>query len=128
MFLAGIAFTTWLGVLSGSLGIGFVFLLASISAVIFPFRQKDFFKRSGVDWKVAGIPLISIFGVINTITNIAAIYIMIIDPRAGANSTTSLAMVMGFTLVGFILFYLMKAYRKSRGVDVSLTFREIPVE
>ena len=72
--------------------------------------------------------MISIFGVINAITNIAAIYIMITDPRAGANSTTSLAMVMGFILVGFILFYLMKAYRKSQGVDVSLTFREIPVE
>jgi len=128
LFLAGIAFTTWLGVLSGSLGIGFVFLFASISALIFPFRQKDFFKRSGVDWKIGGIPLISIFGGINTITNIVAIYIMVTDPRAGANSPTSLAMVGGFMVIGFILFYVMKAYRKHQGVDVSLTFREIPVE
>ena len=128
LFLAGIAFTTWLGVLSGSLGIGFVFLLASIAAVIFPFRQKDFFKRSGVDWKVVGIPVISIFGAINAITNIVAIYIMITDPRAGANSTTSLSMVVGFIIVGFVLFYLMKGYRKKQGVDVDLTFREIPVE
>jgi amino acid transporter len=128
LFLAGIAFTTWLGVLSGSLGIGFVFLLASIAAMIFPFRQKDFFKRSGVDWRVAGIPIISIFGAINAITNIVAIYIMITDPRAGANSTTSLSMVVGFIIVGFVLFYLMKGYRKKQGVDVDLTFREIPVE
>ena len=128
LFLAGIAFTTWLGVLSGSLGISFVFLLASIAAVIFPFRQKEFFNRSGVDWKVASIPVISIFGAINVITNIVAIYIMITDPRAGANSSTSLSMVVGFIVVGFILFYLMKAYRKRQGVDVSLTFRQIPVE
>jgi hypothetical protein len=115
-------------VLSGSLEIGFVFLLASIAAVIFPFRQKDFLKRSEVDWKVAGIPLISIFGGTNAITNIVAISIMITDPRASANSTKSFLMVAGFIAVGVILSYSMKAYRKSQGVDVSLTFREIPVE
>jgi amino acid transporter len=128
LFLAGIAFTTWLGVLSGSLGIGFVFLLASIAAVIFPFTQKDFFRRSGIDWRVLGIPLISIIGGINAITNIVAIYIMITDARAGANSPTSLAMVVGFIAIGFVLFYGMKAYRKKQGVDVELTFRTIPME
>lgn len=128
LFLAGIAFTTWLGVLSGSLGIGFVFLLASIAAVIFPFTQKDFFQRSGVDWRVAGVPLISIIGGINAITNIVAIYIMITDARAGANSPTSLAMVVGFIVIGFVLFYAMRAYRKRQGVDVDLTFRTIPLE
>lgn len=52
--------------------------------------------------------------VIDAITNIVAIYIMITDPRAGVNSTTSFLMVAGFIAVGFILFYSMKAYRKSK--------------
>jgi hypothetical protein len=53
---------------------------------------------------------------------------MIADWRAFANSPTSVALVIGFLVVGSVLFYVMKYFRKSQGVDVDLTFREIPVE
>ena len=128
IFLAGIAFTTWLGVLSGTLGIGLVWLFASIAAVVFPWRRREFYKRSGIDWELGGVPVISIIGIINVVTNLVAIYIMIADWRAFANSPTSIAMVVGFLVVGLALFYVMKYVRKRQGVDVDLTFREIPVE
>jgi amino acid transporter len=128
LFLAGIAFTTWLGVLSGSLGIGFVFLLASIAAIIFPFRLRGFYERSGINWDVGGVPVITISGVISAVTNLVAIYIMITDPRAAANSPTSLTMIVSFIVVGFLLFYVMKYVRKRQGIDVDLAFKEIPVE
>lgn len=128
LFLAGIAFTTWLGVLSGSLGIGFVFLLASIAAMIFPFRLRDFYERSGINWEIGGVPVITISGAISGVTNLVAIYIMITDPRAFANSPTSLTMIVSFIVLGFVLFYVMRYIRKRQGIDVDLAFKEIPVE
>jgi amino acid transporter len=128
LFAAGIEYTTWLGVLSGALGIAFAFLFTSVAALVFPFRKRDFYKRSGVAWEVAGVPLISIVGGLNVIALLMAIYIMIVDPRAFANSPTSLTLVALFLLAGLALFYVMKYVRKRQGVDVNLIFREIPVE
>lgn len=128
LFLAGIAYTSWLGVLSGTLGIGFVWFLASIAAIIFPFRRREFYKKSGINWEIAGVPVISILGVFNAITNAVAIYIMLFDWRAFANSTTSEELVVAFLIVGVVIFYVMKYVRKKQGVDVNLIFREIPVE
>jgi len=70
----------------------------------------------------------SIVGGINAVWNIAAIYIMITDPRAGANSPVSLAFVGGLLVIGVALFYGMRAYRKRQGIDTNLTLKEIPVE
>ncbi|MGD0176086.1 MAG: amino acid permease [Candidatus Bathyarchaeia archaeon] len=128
IFLAGIAYTTWLGVLSGTLGIGLVWFLASVAAMIFPFRRRDFYKKSGINWEIAGVPVISILGLLNAITNGVAIYIMLFDWRAFANSPTSEELVGAFLVVGVIIFYVMKYVRKKQGVDVNLIFQEIPVE
>jgi len=128
LFLAGIAFTTWLGILSGALAISFVWLCASIAAIIFPFHRKEFYARSGINYEIAKIPVISIVGSVNAVWNIVAIWIMVTDARAGANSPISLSFVGGLLLVGVVLFYAMRAYRKRQGVDTSLTFKAIPVE
>lgn len=128
LFAAGIEFTTWLGVLSGALGIAWAFFFTSVAAVVFPFRRRDFYKRSGIAWEISGVPVISIVGGANVVALLAAIYIMIVDPRAGANSFPSLTLVLLFLLAGVVLFYAMKYVRKKQGVDVNLIFREIPVE
>lgn len=114
--------------LSGTLGIGFVWFLASIAAIIFPYRRREFYKKSGITWEIAGVPVISILGVLNAITNAVAIYIMLFDWRAFANSTTSEELVVAFLIVGVVIFYVMKYVRKKQGIDVNLIFREIPVE
>jgi amino acid transporter len=128
LFLAGIAFTPWLGVLSGTLGVALVWLATSISGAVYPFRRQEFYRRSGVNWEVGRIPLISIVSVVNIATVLVLLYIMITDSRAFANSPSSVGMVLIFLVVGVLLFYAMKYIRKRQGVDLDLVFREIPVE
>ena len=128
IFLAGLSYTTYLGVLSGTIGFGIAIAVACASAMVFPYVRRDLYKKSGINWELAGIPLISIAGTINLISNLVILYIILTDPRAGANGTSSILTVFSIFILGFILFYGIRAVRKRQGIDVDLLFREVPVE
>jgi len=128
IFLAGLSYTTYLGVLSGTIGFGIAIIVACISAIVFPYRRKELYKKSGINWELAGIPVISIAGTINFISNAVILYIILTDARAGANAPSSIMTVFGIFILGFILFYAVRAYRKRQGIDVDLLFKEVPVE
>ena len=72
--------------------------------------------------------MISIAGGVNVVSNLVILYIILTDARAGANSSTSLMTVFGIFVLGFVLFYAVRAFRKRQGVDVDLLFKEVPVE
>jgi amino acid transporter len=128
IFLAGLSYTTYLGILSGTIGFGIAIIVASIAAVVFPFVRKDLYKRSGINYELAGIPVISIAGGVNVVSNLVILYIILTDARAGANSPTSIMTVFGIFVMGFVLFYAIRAVRKRQGIDVDLLFKEVPVE
>ena len=50
------------------------------------------------------------------------------DDIAAGNSTASLIAVFGPMTVAFIAYFIAQALRKSQGIDVSLAYKEIPVE
>jgi amino acid transporter len=128
IFLAGLSYTTYLGILSGTIGFGIAIIVASVSAIVFPFWRKDLYKRSGINWELAGIPVISIAGAVNVISNLVILYIILTDARAGANAPSSLMTVFSLFVIGFVLFYGIRALRKRQGIDVDLLFKEVPVE
>jgi amino acid transporter len=128
IFLAGLSYTTYLGVLSGTIGFGIAIVVTSIAAIVFPYVRSDLYKRSGINWELAGIPVISIAGTVNMITNLVILYIILTDARAGANSPSSMMIVAAIFVTGFILFYAIRAIRKKQGIDVDLLFKEVPIE
>ncbi len=128
IFLAIYTFTSWLSVLSGLLGFAPVWIFTSLAAVVFPFRRRDYYKKSGINREVAGIPIISVFGAMNAVIAFALMYMIATDSRFGANGTISIATAIGFFVVGLIVFYAMRAIRKRQGVDLDALFKEIPVE
>jgi hypothetical protein len=50
------------------------------------------------------------------------------DPVAAGHDPTQVAIVGGVFLAGFIFYFVMKLIRSSQGDDITLAFKEIPIE
>ncbi len=136
-------FTTLVGIVAFIVS----FILVSIAAIAFAYRRPALFESSPVNWRVAGIPVIAIVGVLSLIACLVAEWCYLNDPLSGVN------VLDGFTLLpftgedgavskdwirlglaaltvvaGLVVFEISRIYRASRGVKLERTFQEIPVE
>jgi len=50
------------------------------------------------------------------------------DPVAAGHDPLQLLLVFGVFVIGVVFYFVMKAIRKSQGIDVTLAFKEIPIE
>jgi amino acid transporter len=128
VWLGLFAFTKLLGPISGFLGFTFSFLAVSLTAIVFPFIKKDVFENSPVAWRVKGVPVISIIGVVSTVFVGYAMSRILVDktytPNLGFGDFGGLIVLV----VGAIIFYVARAYRRSKGVNIDQRYKEIPIE
>jgi amino acid transporter len=128
VWLALYAFTKLLGPISGFLGFTFSFLAVSLTAIVFPFIKRDVFENSPIAWRVGRVPLISIIGVVSTVFMVYGISRILVDknytPNLGFGDIGALIVLA----VGAIAFYVARAYRRSRGVNIDQRYKEIPIE
>ena len=126
--LAVFTYTTLVAILSGFLGFAIAFLVVAIAGVFFPFTHRDTLERSPANIRVAGIPLMTICGVL-AIPFLAFIaYRTATDKALGANAHISLIVNGVLIAIGFGWFYALRWFRRSRGEDVDRRFKEIPIE
>lgn len=125
-FLAVLSFTSILQVLSSMWAISISVLLVGIAAAIFPYVKKDLFEASGVKWRIAGIPVVTIFGVITILFNLFIDWAFLHYPVYGVNSIPSEMVVGGIFAAGIIYYYVYRAASKKKGFNVDLAFKEIP--
>jgi len=116
------------------------FLVCSIAAIVFPYRLKTVFDSSPVNWRVAGIPLMSIIGVVATVALLIVEYIWWFDPVNGLAGTPAVFEAQGIypyimfvltfgVLVTGALWYLGARFVQARrGVRIDRAFAEIPPE
>jgi len=126
--------------LFGTLVIAVMYLGTSIAAIVLPYTKKDLFEASPIaKIKVAGIPLITISGVIFSSFLIYMLYQWILDPNAlygigysinpnGYKNGTSMILMFVFYVGAAVIYYGFKSYRKSKGIDLDKVMSEIPVE
>jgi hypothetical protein len=50
------------------------------------------------------------------------------DAVAAGHDPKQLSIVGGVFVIGIVFYFVMKAIRRSQGVDVTLAFKEIPIE
>jgi APA family basic amino acid/polyamine antiporter len=129
-----------LPILSGIFGFVLSFFITSVAAVLFPFRMRDVFEASPVNWRIGGVPWISILGGLSIVLTglIEYFYLdapdsgvgILVTPDKGAGVVTwDMFFVNVAVLVSGVLIYLIaKAVQRARGIDVDLAFREIPPE
>lgn len=126
------------GVISTLYGIfGWIlsFLLCSIAAIFFPYRQRAVFESSPVNWRLAGVPVMSIAGVLATATLLYVEWIWWADPINGLQYTPDVIgdhrmwiATAGVLMTGAVWYLVARALQARRGIRVERAFAEIPPE
>jgi len=124
-------FTHWsaFAALVGIFGFILGFSIVSVAAIAFPYRLPDVFESSPVRWRVRGIPVMSIVGALSLVALGFEAWAFWTDPSAGIEGKLS-TKILNFAIFGsgLVIYVVAKAIQRSRGVDVSQRFKEIPVE
>jgi APA family basic amino acid/polyamine antiporter len=112
-----------------------VFGVTAIAALLFPYvkRAKGIWDASPYKtWKVAGIPVVTIGAIVDIVYLgiLAYFFFFLPDPAKRLEGfTTNTAVLIAVTWILGIIWYLVwKQKSKSVGVDVSMTYGELPPE
>jgi APA family basic amino acid/polyamine antiporter len=126
--------------LASTLVIAVTYLGTTIAAIVLPYTKKDLYEASPIaKYKVLGIPLITVAGVIFAAFLIFLLYEWLLDPNAlygigwsineaGLKNTTSLIFMLFMYLLALVIYIGALLFRKNQGIDVNLIYREIPAE
>jgi amino acid transporter len=128
VFLLIYAYTPYLVTLVGMLGLALTILTVCVAGLVLPYRRKELFEKSPANYRIAGIPAISIFSLGGIIYLVYTVYLFLIDSVVAANTLSNEIAIVGFIVSGFIYFYAARAYQKTKGIDVDLAYKEVPVE
>ncbi len=107
---------------------GLVFTITTVVAAIFPFIKREAYEASPARIEVAGIPLMTITGLIGGVIMAWIVYRAIVDVDYGANAPVSMALFVGVFAVGAVWYFVARAIRRAQGVDMAARFEEIPIE
>lgn len=117
--------------LSAALGVVAFPILACIAAILFPKLRKAMYASSPqfTKYSLGGIPLLVVAGVIGLIGFGLITTLTVAYPQAGSPITAANASFMGsMFILGALIYFISHTYRKRHGVDISLSFKEIPPE
>jgi hypothetical protein len=77
-------------------------------------------------WKIRGIPAVTLGGIVNLIYLAILFYFFIVMPDLEGLATGSLILYAGIWVLGIAWYFYWKARNKKVGVDISMTFGELP--
>jgi hypothetical protein len=126
-----IALIPSLTALVGLLGLTFTLLSVAVAGILFPFRQKDTFEGAPFNGRIAGIPVVSVVGVLSLLGLLAIAWVLLTDVNSGTSWTVNRNMVLiaiGIYLSGLIVYLISRYVQHSRGVNITLAYQEIPPE
>ncbi|HEX4687458.1 MAG TPA: APC family permease [Nocardioides sp.] len=107
------------------------FILVSIAGVVFPYRLRQIWEGGG-GRRILGVPAVTLAGLGGVIA-LGGLMIMFIfndtvNATFAATRGLSLKFMVGVIVVGVVWYAVSWALNKRRGVDLSLSYREIPPE
>ncbi len=106
------------------------YVLISVTAIVFPYRNKQIFEASpAAKYKVGGVSVLAIMGVLSLIVNLFIGWIFVAGPALGYVSVptgSSIEFVFGIFLACILVYLVAWGIRKKQGIDLSLSFAEMP--
>ncbi len=119
--------------LDSTLVIAVTYLGSTIAAILLPYRKKDLYEASPIaKYKVLGLPLISVAGVVFAAFLIFLLYLWLFDPLElygiGLKNTSSVVFMLVNYLLATAIYWGFRLYRRSMGIDIRKVHQEIPVE
>jgi APA family basic amino acid/polyamine antiporter len=125
------AFTTWFSTLSVLLGLTLTLLVTSFGAIVLPYRQRAMVEASPYGGRVAGIPVLTLVAAPAFVGFAAAIAVLLWDPGSGSSLSANpgkLWLALGVYAAAFAIYFVSRSVRRRQGIDLSLTYRELPPE
>jgi amino acid transporter len=132
-------FTTLVGIVAFIVA----FMFVSVSAILLPYRRRELFESSPINWRIAGVPTVTIVGVASLIACLVAEWCYLSDPLSGVGVLANgffgedgaptkdfvrLIIAAATVLSGFVIYEVSRWYRGRQGVRLEQAFAEIPVE
>jgi hypothetical protein len=119
--------------LCSTLVIAVTYLGSTIAAILLPFIKRDLYEASPIaKYKIFGIPLITVAGVIFGGFLVFLLYQWIIDPNGlygiGISNTSSIIYMLAMYALALIIYVGFRWWRKREGIDINKIYEEIPVE
>ena len=112
--------------------IAITFLGTVVAAAILPWRRKDIFENSPISrFRIAGIPVITITGVVSAVFLLFMLAEWSFNDVYGTSFKINGASPKYFLatyLVAIAIYVVARVVRKRQGIDLSRIHREIPVE
>ncbi len=104
--------------------------LVGLAGVLAPILRPELYRASTSQKSFLGIPLVQIAGAGAILTGAFVWWAYLHYDQLGANANLGklFAWTLGPAALGFVLYFVVAAIRRSQGVDVELAYREIPPE
>jgi amino acid transporter len=107
------------------------FILVSIAGIVFPYRLRHVWESAG-GHRLFGIPSVTLAGIGGVIVlgglMLLFLFNSTINTNFGVTARLSLSFMIGVVVVGILWYIGAYFLNRARGVDVSLSYREIPPE
>jgi len=128
-FLAGLSFLSDLTTLGGIVAMIATIGTACLASAVFPLRKKELFERSPVNYRIAGVPWMTVIGFVSAAFMYFMVYELLTDSLTGASVTRSLLFATVPGVAAFVYFWVMKSYRLRKDtLDIMLAYGDIPSE
>jgi len=129
--------------LVGIFGFILSFILTSIAAIVMPYKLKDVFENSPVNWRLGKTPVMSIVGALSLVSTVFMAWVYLKDPLSGlswhplhegggifleSRSFNMFLLNIVIFISGLAIYFVARAIQRGRGVELDATFKEIPIE
>jgi amino acid transporter len=119
--------------LDSTLVIAVTYLGTAIAAILLPYRKPALYNASPIlKYKVFGVPLITVAGVVFAAFLAFLLYAWIFDPLQlygiGLQNPNSMIFMGAMYLLALGTYLFFRSYRKREGIDIAKVHQEIPVE
>lgn len=100
-----------------------------LAGIFFPYKRPDIYEKSPVaNRKILGLPMMTVACTLGFIGAQFYFWSLLADPVAAGHDVNQILTLVGVFAIGVGFYLVMKALRAAQGVDVTLAFREIPIE
>jgi amino acid transporter len=120
----------WFTYLTPFLAYACIWVIVSLAGIVAAYRPstRGFFADNVWGRKVLGIPLIALCGIVGMLYwGIAVYYAMTADLLA-LNTTKQILLTGAQFAIPFVAFFAIAAWRRSRGINLSAAYAELPPE
>ena len=130
IFLALFVFTTYFITLIIFIELALLawsFVLAA--GIVFPYRRPEMYEKSPIaNKRLFGLPVMTVACAAGFVAAAFYFFVLFFDTFAAGHDPRRLT-IMAVTFVGgLVLFWIARAVRASKGVNIDLAFKEIPIE